>query len=324
LAKLGHLTWKSRTHEAALYRKTARSGKSADALADIVLTTQSVRKAKSILFCNTVALSLSLAQGFNGYDAKLQEKIVRAFDRWDNEFKKQQEDPEYVPSRYSPALAPIDVDLCTRITRSTSEYYLCRNEDCHWVGLHGQWIQNVKTYNFMCPMCGQKYAPWKVKPNWCYANMVWVNDTDQFANVKQEFTLLKRNEDINLCYVDLEEPQSTVQVKWPGTETSVLLGELKAVIAEASLELQNCGPEDAIARINFFEELKAKAYMKKWHNPRPWVAEDSWNQKDLPDTLLGFKHIPTDDEVTFEYRDLVRVLALANGIWNSIRARARI
>ena len=104
----------------------------------------------------------------------------------------------------------------------------------------------------------------------------------------------------------------------------MFLGELKSIVAESLLELQDCGPDDAIARINAFKELKAKAYMKKYHNPRPWMAEDCWNSKDLPDTLLGFKHIPTEDAVTFKYRDLVRVLAPADGIWNCIKTRAEL
>jgi len=154
--------------------------------------------------------------------------------------------------------------------------------------------------------------------------MVWVNDTDQFSHVKQEFALLEREKNSKLCYVDLERPQSTIRIKWPGTETSALLGELKSIAAAALMELQDCGPEEVIVKINTFEQVKAKAYMKEHHNPRPWVDEKCWNQKDLPDTLLGFRHSHHEDEVTFEYRDLVRILALANGVWNSIKTRSRL
>jgi hypothetical protein len=278
----------------------------------------------------------------------------KALLEWESDFVRQQQDPSWTPEPYkSRTLEPAQLDELSAVLKDVDYYFICRKEDCLWVGLNSEWPKHRKKYKFMCPMCGVKYDGWVERKDRIPAQKIWVVqdvDVDQaqiaIDILRDELkgaqkspgghpdalsasgTAISPDDIPNLPgHLSTDSDRSAKKLcmltTWPPQETAKLLDTFKEITADVDKRWSTTAKTDIASEVTKYVRATAKYYMEP-HPQRTSVLQgnsETYAYEHLPPTLLGFFYKYNPQEPILAHTDMMRFWALTRGMAREARSR---
>lgn len=203
-------------------------------------------------------------------------------------------------------VADIKKDLATvgqmgdAVAPQVHRYFVCRFKDCsprgHYFGLNSHWVSTHMAggWQFVCPVCCRRYAPWKQGEHLLKANHVWV----------------------------LETSGRLLLSEWPATaEESCINAMVWATAERDGVNISALSEEDLLVAIKLkvekfgipllFEDMefteKAAAQIEAMNATRVGKV---WDTSGVKDGFKGSFIKPCSDSLIMSYEDTKELLAL--------------
>ena len=112
-------------------------------------------------------LALQHARLFHAVAPAQQARLTQAFDEWTRSWAQRAEDPSWIPPMPQEAqVTSMCLDYFSALNAGVDEYFVCRRPECLFLGRNTDWIEKTTRGAFRCPMCAQRYHPWRQQPGY--------------------------------------------------------------------------------------------------------------------------------------------------------------
>ena len=148
-----------------------------------------------------------------------------------------------------PELASIELfeheaQLLSAVVDQVDEFYVCRQRACLYIGRNTDWVTNVRDggWHFLCPICGEQYKPWSMKPGYIQASKVLVIPGPKWSQYIMRPKRMSSRHLLLPCEFDHEDSDDEWQVIpfiWQDTATQTLMNRWKEITSEICLRIED-------------------------------------------------------------------------------------